>query len=229
LLRPRRPHHNKTFSRIATRNDEGQMASVLDANGKTTSYGYDAFGDVVSTSDPSGYTTTASYDIRGRKVGMSDPDMGAWSYVYDPLNELSSQTDAKSQTTSLTYDLLGRPMRRIATDFTSLWTYDTGPNGIGALAHSCAASTCTSANHERTPFYNTLGQVDAVSLKIDGTSYTYSVTYNTDGRVATVTYPSGFEAACGQLSRYGESGAGAALRRAASAKPIAGRTRAPAK
>src|ERR1700734_2515314 len=57
-----------------------------------------------------------------------------------------------------------------------------------------AASTCSSASQERTPSYDTLGRESGLTLKIDGTSYVYHVSYNSDGRVATVTYPSGFVA-----------------------------------
>jgi YD repeat-containing protein len=74
--------------------------------------------------------------VRGRKIASNDPDLGAWTYAYDTASELVSQTDAKSQTTTLTYDILGRLTQRVEPDMTSVWVYDTAPNGIGKVANA---------------------------------------------------------------------------------------------
>ena len=169
------------------KNAQGLNASVTDANGKTTSFVYDAFGDLKTITDPAGNVTTNTYDIRGRKVASSDPDLGSWTYAYDVLDELTSQTDAKSQTTSLTYDKLGRLTQRTETGLTSTWTYDTATKGIGQIA----SATGTASSYSRTHTYDTLGRPSTVQLSIDGTPYTYTVTYNKDGGIDTVTYPSG--------------------------------------
>ena len=43
------------------------MASVEDANSKTTSYVYDAFGDLLTVTDPSLHTITNTFDLRGEE------------------------------------------------------------------------------------------------------------------------------------------------------------------
>jgi RHS repeat-associated protein len=194
----------------------GRKVSEPIASAKWTTYVYDAFGDLTATTDPGGNVTSATYDLRGRKTAASDPDMGSWSYGYDVLSELTSQSDAKGQSTTLSYDLLGRPMRRNEADLDSLWKYDTATNGVGKLTDACAASTCSTANYERSYVYDTLGRETRQALTIAGTTYHYDITYNSDGRVATLSYPSGFVAqydytSLGYLADIKDHSTGAAI------------------
>jgi YD repeat-containing protein len=51
----------------------GDVQSVTDANGKTTSYTYDAYGDKTSSTDPLGNTTTYTYNVLGERASMVSP------------------------------------------------------------------------------------------------------------------------------------------------------------
>ncbi|HTQ12961.1 MAG TPA: FG-GAP-like repeat-containing protein, partial [Rhizomicrobium sp.] len=210
---------NKTATAL---NAQNQVASVTDATlTHTTSYVYDAFDDLTKVTDVSGNVTTATYDTRGRRTAVSDPDRGSWSFTYDVLSELTGQTDAKSQSTSFTYDLDGRPKRRIEPDMTSLWLFDSGGGssayGVGKPYRDCDASTCSSSTYQRTFSYNGLGQTSSVAIKADGTTYTYSMTYDSaSGRLATLAYPSGFVAkyeynATGYLADIKDNSSGTAV------------------
>lgn len=184
---------------VTTLNGQGFVASVKDALLHTTSYLYDGFGDVIQTTDSNGNVAIATYDVRGRKLSLSDPDTHSTSFSYDVLSEMTSRTDAKSQTATFTYDLDQRPKRRADSDLTTLKLFDSGGSGgnygFGRPYRECNASTCSSATYQRTFTYNSLGQVSAVAIKADGTTYTYSLGYDsTSGRLNTVTYPSGFVA-----------------------------------
>ena len=183
--------HSQTTTTV--KNAQGLNASVTDTASHTTSYVYDAEGDLLTVTDPSGNVTTNTYDTRGNKLTSTDPDMGSWSYVYDVLGELTSQTDAKSQTTTLTYDLLGRVLTRTESGKYSVWTYDTATHGIGKLAEakSCTTSGCATVVSDRTFAYDSLGRPSTSTLTTNSTSYTYTSTYNSDSRLATVAYPSG--------------------------------------
>ncbi len=180
------------------KNAQGLNASVTDSAGKTTSYVYEAEGDLAQVTDPSGNVTTNTYDVRGRKTASSDPDMGSWSYTYDGFGELVSQTDAKSQTSTLAYDALGRVTSRTEPGLTSTWTYDTATHGIGQLA-----GTSTNAGYSRSQTYDPYGRPASVSITVSGTPYTYTATYNSDGRVDTVTYPSGLVLKYVYVGTYG--------------------------
>ena len=179
------------------KNAQGLVASVTDANSKTTNYAYDAFGNPTEVTDPLGNVIANTFDLRGRKTAMSDPDMGSWSYAYDVLSELKTQISsneaAASQSTTFTYDLLGRMLKEIGPDFSSQWIYDTATNGIGKLRYGCNASPCNGVTaYEQLPSYNTLGQTTQEKLKYLNVDYIYNLAYNSDGRLATERYPSGF-------------------------------------
>ena len=93
----------------------------------TTTYAYDADGNVISITDPKGNLTKIGYDARDRTSYAIDsgsnqtnftyddasnlltqqtPD-GTTINVYDLMNRLSQSTDPKSQVTKMTYDAEG--------------------------------------------------------------------------------------------------------------------------
>lgn len=134
--------------------------------------------------------THASFNIRGFKTGMSDPDMGVWSYTYNGYGELVSQTDAKGQVTALTYDGLGRMRTRIETgEGTTTWTYDDvatgGPRAIGKLT-----SVVAPGGFEERYTYDNYGRAETTRRLIDGYWYRIDQTYDAQGRVDLLKYPS---------------------------------------
>ncbi|MBH5403175.1 RHS repeat protein, partial [Bradyrhizobium sp. CNPSo 4010] len=172
---------------------QGNIVSVTDALGKTITYAYDAFGNLTRTTDPSGNVSTATYDPRGAKIVDADPDMGSWSYSYNTLGLPVSQTDAKGQTVNLTYDKLDRVIQRVEPDKTSTWTYDTAAHGIGKLA-STAITAGAGAGYSRSVSYDALSRATQVAMVIDGATYNMSATYDANGQLSKVGYPSGFTA-----------------------------------
>jgi RHS repeat-associated protein len=180
-------------TRTVTKNARGDVVSVTDAASHTMTYAYDPLGELLRTTDASGNVVSATYDLRGRKVSSSDPDMGTWSYSYDTLGELVSQTDAKSQTITFAYDKLGRQVQRIEPEMTSAWLYDTAPMGIGRLA-STSITAGPGAGYQRNFTYDSLGRPSQASTTVDSTVYTFSATRDGNGRISTITYPSGFVA-----------------------------------
>ena len=187
-------------TRVTTKNSQGQAVTVTDAAGKTLTYYYDQFGNLIETQDSANNLTYLTYDLRGRKTQMIDRDMGTWTYAYDALGQLIRQVDAKGQTSTLTYDLLGRMTNRSEADLVSNWYYDTYKGGgtctkgIGKLCQNE-----TSTGYGKTITYDILGRYSSASTTID-TTYTDIVSYDTNGRVATHTYPTGFVASYGYTS-----------------------------
>jgi RHS repeat-associated protein len=176
-------------TKTTTKNSQGQVVEVKDAQNNTVTYSYDPFGNLLTT-NAGGVTTTLAYDLRGRKTSMADPDMGSWSYFYNALGELIRQTDAKSQTTAMAYDKLGRMTTRTEPDLVSTWTYDSCTKGVGKL---CSAGSDN--GYARTHTYDTLGRPTSLAVTVD-TSYTVSTTYVASGadagKVDTITYPTGY-------------------------------------
>ena len=174
---------NQTTTTV--KNSQGQKVRVTDAVNNSITYQYDPFGNLVQTSDPKGNIVTLSYDQRGRKIQMVDPDMGTWRYEYNGFGELVKQTDAKQQVSTMAYDKLGRMTSRAEPDLVSSWTYDSCVKGIGKL---CKATTDN--GYVQVPSYDSLGRASSTSTTLDAT-YTASVAFDANGRVATSTYPTG--------------------------------------
>ena len=138
--------------------------------------------------------------------------MGAWSYAYDGFGELVSQTDAKNQTTSLSYDVLGRLIQSSDPTQTDSFTYGTSAadHNIGQLA-----SASTNGGYNLSNSFDAYGRPVGATLTIAGTNYPYAATYNGDGRLASLSYPSGLVlddayTASGDLSQVKDNGSGLA-------------------
>jgi RHS repeat-associated protein len=182
-----------------TKNAQGLIATVSQGyNGATsscdpvltvttTSYAYEAFGSLATITDNAGNVTRNYYNVRGFRTETYDPDMGHWFYAQDALGRLSSQTDAQNQTSTLTYDVLDRLYGATEGTFTRTFRYDTQANGIGL-----SASTGSSDGTGRTFSYDSLSRPISSALTVDGATYTTNTTYNDDGRIEAIGYPSGF-------------------------------------
>lgn len=118
----------------------GQLVEVTEFTGEqpaTTTYAYDAAGEVTSATDAAGNTTRIGYDLLGWKASLDDPDQGAWGYDYDDAGNLVSQTDARGQTLWFGYDAGNRLVERRADgpDGELLAAYDHDAEGrLGLLA-----------------------------------------------------------------------------------------------
>jgi len=184
-----------TQTRIERKNSQGQLAWVKDHQNNQLTHTYDPFGNLTKTVDALGNQTTLTYDTRGRKTGMVDRDMGSWTYAYNALGEMIRQIDAKSQVTTMLYDKLGRMTQRNEADLVSNWYYDTYfggsacNKGIGKLCEARANN-----GYRRVITYDSLARVSNIATYIDSATTPYNVgtTYDSNGRVATESYPTGF-------------------------------------
>jgi len=166
----------------------GKVKKVTDNNAQAVTYAYDGFGDLLHTTDPVGNVVTMGYDAMGHKTGMTDPDLGNWSYVVDAAGHTRRQTDAKSQVTTYTYDLLDRLTERLEPDLDSRWAFDSAANGVGKLAESYTWIAATSTKDYRHVYaYDSLGRPSSSTTTLDW-DYTELDTYDSFGRLATVTH-----------------------------------------
>jgi RHS repeat-associated protein len=177
-------------ARTVVKNARGDVIQVIDAQSNNFYYTRDALGNLLGTKDAYNNTTSATYDQRGRKVSSSDPDLGAYTYTYDALDEVLSKTDTNSHITTFTYDQLGRMTQRVEPDMTSFWTYDTAPMGIGMLA-STGVSAGAAAGYRRDYGYNQYSRLREVDTYINNVEYTFTATYDINGHLSIVNYPSG--------------------------------------
>lgn len=160
---------------------------------KTTTYVYDARGNLAQSIDPNGNKITYVTDSLGRTISMADPDWGMWTYAFDGANRMTAQTDAKAQRTELTYDALDRKTSKTSkagtgSAATVTWAYDQIRDGYfnrGRL------TSMTDAAGSKTLDYDAAGRTIKTVRITQGTSYTFLRGFDAGGRTRWTTYPDG--------------------------------------
>lgn len=84
------------------------LASVTDPLGRTTTYSYDARGDLTATTSPLGGVTSSTYDAAHRVLTSTTPEGEVTSYTYDTAGRLLTTTDPLGGVTTNVYDAAGR-------------------------------------------------------------------------------------------------------------------------
>jgi YD repeat-containing protein len=201
------PNGSGNQNTTTTKNPQGQIGSVTDDSGSTTSYTYDAFDNLtlLQAKDSGGVllsSTQNSYDLRGRKKTAIDPDAGTWTYAYDSFGELYQQTDAKGQTTGMTYDGLGRVIARYESDMTGTWTYGVTsnqsmyPNSIDKIVQASCSGTACATGYNKIYQYDVDGRPARTQIGMGGIlsqPWYDTIAYDTlSGKVSTVAAFSGF-------------------------------------
>jgi RHS repeat-associated protein len=169
--------------------ENGNLTSVTDPAGDTTSYAYDALGDVVSRTDPqlTGQPApgvwTFTYDNDGEQLSATSPAGAQTQATYDYFGDLRTSTQnirtssgTQYNTTSYTYDYLGDPRTTTTPDgVVTTGTYD----HLGELTSTANAYGDTTSHA-----YNYAGQV-AQTNNPDGTSDNFA--YDAAGNPTLVT------------------------------------------
>ena len=201
----------ETRTTAMSHDNEGQLLSVMMADGVTFTYSYDAAHNLGSITDNLGNTIDYAYDLKGNKVRqeISDP-LGQhvrWAQaafdlrdrvaqtntagsivqtVYDAAGDLVSQTDPNlNPPTTHHYDGLGRLTQTLdALSNSTEFEYDTQNHLVGVSAPNGASTTYE---------YDDLGNLIRESSPDRGvTRYSYDAAGNVvsinDARDITATY-----------------------------------------
>ncbi|MBT0774216.1 fibronectin type III domain-containing protein [Kineosporia sp. J2-2] len=180
----------------------GDLTSTTDADGKTTTFTYDADGDQATVTDPSGRTTTTTHNTVGWQTSVTTPGghtitysnfttggqpgtvtdaLGHQTrYLYDNNGNTTDVTDAENRQTTTTYNENDQPTQvTLNGAIQSTATYDGDGNQV----------TSTDAlGHTTTTTYDGLNRPTATT---DALSHSTHYGYNTAGDQTTVTDASG--------------------------------------
>ncbi|MHB8507353.1 MAG: RHS repeat-associated core domain-containing protein [Candidatus Dormibacteria bacterium] len=159
----------------------GNLVSQADPLSATTSYAYDGLNRLVSVSAPGGATIGYSYDHVGNLTGVTDPAGAASVFTYDGLNRLLSSKDALGQTTTFSYQATPNPVQK--TDprgIKTLFSYD----GLDRLVsttenYSSGGPVNASTNVSTRVSYDAVGNIRVVT---DPNGHAVSYTYDADNR-----------------------------------------------
>lgn len=173
----------------------GQTARSVDHNGYYQAFDFDAFDNPVRVTDSaSNVLQSAIYNVRGFRTNSTDIDMGAWSYVPNALGEIVEQTDAKGQTLVFDFDNVGRKIGQIEPvsggSLVRSWVYGASAanKNVGKVIRAEISGTGVAAYWEQQTF-DSLGRPDVTYYNVPGTTWQIDRTYNANGQLDTVTYP----------------------------------------
>jgi len=156
------------------------------ADAATTTYGYDAVGNVIGVTDPRGETTIIDYDARNRKVAAQDPAGNDSFFYYDDNDDLTETTTPDGNTFNV-YDVMGRLLQ------------STDPKGQNTYMTYDSEGSLSTYKDPNGHIYSYSSDLDERQLSMqypDSSTESYSydpvgnlATFTTrDGKVKTLTY-----------------------------------------
>jgi len=167
---------------------QNHKIQTTDALGGKTLFAYDANGRVTSQTDPLGRSTTYAYDGLGHLLKTVSPDAGTTTGAYDAAGNLLTAADARGEVTTNAYDALNRKVKTAYADGSSVTRiYDQGPNAVGHVS-SIADATGSLAYS-----YDANGHVIAKTQVTGPDTLNIAYIYDSFGRLAGATYPSGLK------------------------------------
>jgi len=208
-----RNHNNTADVEIIYGYDNmGNLQSLVDANGKETTYGYDLFnrlatvtqpgsvvtqygydshGNLTSVLNAKGQETVYTYDDMGRLLATDSPDTGITSQTYDEAGNLLTKTANNGITATHSYDNLNRLTQITYADASQnvAYTYDAYTAGVNYGKGRLTGMSDPSGSYTYT--YDVQGNLTSEEKTIDGVTYTTAYTYDGAGRLRGITYPSG--------------------------------------
>ena len=166
----------------------GALGRSQDHNGYYQNFGHDAFGSLLSVTDSLSnalFSATYDYGQSAFQRTTSDMDLGGRTYNYNALGEITSYSDAKSQNFTFTpFDAMGRPTTRTEPDLTTTWTWGSSAasHNIGRLA---SVATTGGSVYSESYTFDSVGRLSNDTKQ--GLPFDY--TYNVQGAIDTLTYP----------------------------------------
>lgn len=190
---------------ITTYDANGNVLSVTDANGHTTTNVYDTLNRLTSTTDAAGITVSYEYDAEGNRTKVTDGNLHSTLFEYDGLNRNTRITNVANQSTSFAYNALNKTSRTDANGQTTSYTYDNRHRLI-------TVSYSIDSSGNRTHSYDPVGNLLSVVELGKGGKADVAYTYDALNRVITeisggITHQYEYDLAGNRLkTTYGGSG-----------------------
>jgi RHS repeat-associated protein len=157
----------------------GQLCTSTTPAGNTTTYGYDAKGNVTRLTPPSPLgETTLKVDALSRVTSSTNGNGGTTTFAYDKSDRLKKSTTS-SQTVTYTYDRSGNLTVRKDSTGTTRYTYDAAGHLIGKTAPATKSRVYT---------YDLAGNLASSGDQIAGTT---RYGYDAANECTSVTDPTG--------------------------------------
>ncbi len=160
-----------------------------------TSYTYDVLGDLLTVVQGGSHNRSFIYDSLKRLTSSTNPETGATpvTYTYDADSNVTAKKDARTFTISYSYDNLNRITGRTYSngDPAVTYSYDqSGCLGLAACYNIGRRTAMTDADGSESWAYDKLGRELAEQRITSSITNSTAYTYNLDGSLATLKYPS---------------------------------------
>jgi RHS repeat-associated protein len=155
--------------------------TVKDGKGNSTAYVYDGFGDTIQQNSPDSLKTILYYDADYNITGVNQSGINYSSATYDARDRQATRTYSNdaSLNVSIYYDSSGHGF------------------GVGHMTGGTDATGSFSRN------YDERGNITSDAKTINSKTWTSSYTYDSAGRLSSITY-----ASSGWVIGYGRDSAG---------------------
>ena len=112
-------------------NTAGDLTTLINAEGKISTFGWDVNRTRIRQTDPLGRVTQLGYDGDGQMTLMIDPRGLRTTLQYDQFGNVTTIINSAGKTTTMGYDILNRRIRQTTPmGFVSLWDYDAADHVI---------------------------------------------------------------------------------------------------
>ena len=189
-------HDENGLSWVQCTSPQGWLTTSAAPDGATTTFEYDALGQLLQSTDPDGLTTIHIYDGFGRRTERNHPDAGTTMWTYDNADNLIAsaaqvQLDNGEETTyEYDYNHLTAVHYPRYPQYDITYEYD---SETGRLSY---VSDITGYEYLA---YDAMGNVSmsdkTIVVPTENQAYRFSTqyTYDSFGRIRTLTYPDGEE------------------------------------
>lgn len=165
--------------RRRTREHEGRLVEVVEAGGGVFVYDYDEAGELAGILEADGTRVSFEYDERGRLARVRDDRFGTTRYRYDEAGKLSEIEDDETRQ-RFEHDAEGRLVRATRGSAGAV-VYEYDERGRVTLARTAACSTAQA--------YDDAGRVAEIQQTLEGVRLSLRLTYDDEGRLASVRLP----------------------------------------
>jgi RHS repeat-associated protein len=179
----------------------GNLKASTDALGHSANYTYSTIDDrLASVTDAKGNTTRYGYDGTGNLTSTTYADGTIESVAYDPVGDVLSITNRRGQATHFTYDAAGNVLTATFPDGSqATYTYDAHENLTSATDSTGTTTLAYDANDRLQQITYPSGRYlkytyDAAGRRtqmVDQTGYTVNYGYDSLGNLATLKDGSG--------------------------------------
>ena len=161
------------------------VATMIDANNRTTSYQYDGNGNMIRKTNANANVTTYTYEpVFSQMTSMTDANSRVATYQYDAFGNRIKETDPLNQNRQWTYDSHGNVLTaKDKRGNTSAYVYDASGNRVTA--------TDAVSNPEQRQTMFTYDAVGNLKTRTDANNHTTTYQYDGLDRIIRETDPAG--------------------------------------